>query len=164
MKGEHFAAVAPIALLWVWILATAGDPGVGAWPLLLAPLAQWFLIDWLASGWGVLKGPNSGPRGVERFLCYLFMGVGTLPFLSAGLGLMALEHFKPEMLPPLFGDGVDVALFCLMGLIATSAMRLLGWPIHCSQTVRQVRVRAAARERTLARLQEIGRCRRSANS
>lgn len=99
----------------------------GAWLLLAVPMLLWVVIDWLAFGSGILAGPNPGPRDKERFCCYLFMGVGTLPLVAAASGMMQLERFKPSFLPTLFSDGVDVVFFCLLGLIATSAIRLLGW-------------------------------------
>lgn len=100
---------------------------MGAWLLLFVPLFLWIVIDGLASGSGMLSGPNHAPRGGERFFCYLFMGIGTLPLVAAVSGLMELERFKPGILPTMFGDGVEVAAFCLLGLIATTTVRLLGW-------------------------------------
>ena len=126
-KKHYLIAMVPVAFLWGWILARAGQQAAVSWLLLFFPLCLWIVIDWLGSGSSGLSGPQKGPEAEERFFCYLFIGVGILPIVAAASGLMKLERFKPGFLPTLFGDGVDVAAFCLLGLIATSAVRLLGW-------------------------------------
>ncbi|WP_376695521.1 hypothetical protein [Wenzhouxiangella sp. EGI_FJ10305] len=123
----QLTALLPITILWGWVLSSADSADAGAWPLVLVVLVPWGVIDWIASGSGLLKGNNRLPTGAERILCYVFMGAGAMPLLSASAGIMALKSFKPEILPTLFGDGMDVGLICLFGLISTSTLRLLGW-------------------------------------
>lgn len=126
IKWQHLAALLPLALLWWWILQRSAEATFGAWLLLAVPVLVWLALDWLGSG-SSLGGPNPKPQAEERFFCYLFMGVGMLPLMAAASGVMALERFKPGFLPTLFGDAFEVAAFCVLGLIATPVVRLLGW-------------------------------------